>query len=97
MKKSNSSSTSEKQIKIDNGGSSRYFLQSLYEKEVQQLWKWYESERKRIIEEEYQKDWNYHYPDVDDIYYENYTDHWRIDELLHKVHCMEDEIAERYS
>ena len=64
--------------------------------EIDCLWKWYETEKCKIMTEEYDKDIDEYYPFHEHIYYENYADHWRIEELLNKVHVMEDKIYEKY-
>lgn len=65
--------------------------------EVDCLWKWYEIEKQKIMEEEYNIDIALS-PDLADnsIYYENYIDHWRVEELRDKVCKLEDDIYEKY-
>ena len=81
---------------LKDPSSAKSYLDRQCKKEIDALWKWFYSEREKIIQEEFDKDWNYHYPDVDDIYYDNYIDNPRIDDLHHKTCKMEDEIYGRY-
>ena len=85
-----------KESKVRIGGGPEDLLQIQYEKELKQLWRWFEDEKHRIMNEECDKDIDEYYPWHDGIYYDNYHDHWRVEELTNKVYYMEDEIIERY-
>ena len=81
---------------IQMGGDPKDLLQQEYEQELKKLWRWYEDERHRIMQEECDKDIDEYYPFHDGIYYDNYADHWRVEELTQKVYHMEDDIIEEY-
>ena len=85
-----------KDSSVQMGGDPKDLLQLEYEQELKKLWRWYEDEKHRIMQEECDKDIEEYYPFHDEVYYDNYADHWRVEELTQKVYHMEDDLIEEY-
>ena len=65
------------------------------QKEVDELWNRYFSEKRKIIREEMDKDIDF-YGDSEEVYEENYFNHERIEELLSKTNMEENKIYNKY-
>ena len=86
-----------KDSSVQMGGDPKDLLQYEYEQELKKLWRWFEDEKHRIMQEECDKDIDEYYPfSHDEVYYDNYADHWRVEELTQKVYHMEDDLIEEY-